>query len=72
VVVLEIQRGPVKVNLSSAELADERHSLTHLPLVVRLIVDGGPCVLEEMPIDQWPKPHAWVEVLETFRLVSSE
>jgi hypothetical protein len=52
VVVLEIQRGPVKVNPSSAELVDERHSLTHPPLVVRLIVDGEPCALEEMLIDQ--------------------
>jgi len=67
-----IQRGPVKVNPSSAEMVEERHSLIHLPLVVRLIVDGGLYALEEMQRDQWPKQHAQVGVLETRRLVSSE
>lgn len=65
------QRGPVKVNLTSAEPVGASRLRTHLPLVVRLIADGEPYALEEMQRDQWPTQLEQVEVPEKLRLVSS-
>jgi len=42
------QRGPVKVNLTRADPVGVSRLRTHLPLVLRLIVDGELYALEEM------------------------